>query len=262
MKTIVRIFATLTILGAFLLSGGCAKLPDDGANTKPARLDNLNKVRYIEVFLVGGDAVTGDLRANVYNSSLNTNYNPEVTRDSAPQAWVESLDTEKLKKEFHALGASINGPKLWMLDWFEIPLGKERVFNGVTIPWCATLDLKGVDLKKEQSGEDSYKPTTIARKSRFGYNKGTTVFLIDDTAGNTWIMKGYQVGMKPVYTFEEYAANRDSHFKKLPVGFKLRTKILDKDLILVPATGIAMIMADENFCVYDKTGPGYSNYTP
>jgi hypothetical protein len=32
--------------------------------------------------------------------------------------------------------------------------------------------------------------------------------------------------------------------------------------ILVPENGIATIMPDEFFNVYDKTGPGYSNYKP
>jgi hypothetical protein len=35
-----------------------------------------------------------------------------------------------------------------------------------------------------------------------------------------------------------------------------------QDLILEPKTGIATIMPDEFFNVYDKTGPGYSNYKP
>jgi hypothetical protein len=31
---------------------------------------------------------------------------------------------------------------------------------------------------------------------------------------------------------------------------------------MIPETGIATIMPDEFFNVYDKTGPGYSNYKP
>ena len=38
--------------------------------------------------------------------------------------------------------------------------------------------------------------------------------------------------------------------------------MLDKDLIEVPVTGIATIMPDEFFNIYDKTGPGMSNYQP
>jgi hypothetical protein len=33
-------------------------------------------------------------------------------------------------------------------------------------------------------------------------------------------------------------------------------------LIEVPESGVATIMADEFFNVYDKTGPGMSNYRP
>ncbi len=42
---------------------GCAKLPDDGADAEVMRFDNLRDVRYAEVFLIGGDALTHDLEA-------------------------------------------------------------------------------------------------------------------------------------------------------------------------------------------------------
>jgi len=109
-------------------------------------------------------------------------------------------------------------------------------------------------------GKFSYKPTTIARKSAFGYNKGSTVFLIDDVESNTWVMRGFELGMKPKWTYEEFAADPASSFKQLPPVWKYRTKVLDQDLILVPETGVTTIMPDEFFNVYDKTGSGYSNY--
>ena len=57
-----------------------------------------------------------------------------ANKDMSPQAWVESLNTEVIKKRFSALGAAVvDGPKLWMLDWVDIPLGigrtKEKVVN-------------------------------------------------------------------------------------------------------------------------------------
>jgi len=51
-------------------------------------------------------------------------------------------------------------------------------------------------------------------------------------------------------------------FKKLPEGWFLRTKILKQDLIEKPANGVATIMPDEFLNVYDKTGPGMTNYRP
>jgi hypothetical protein len=258
MKTVKLIATALLILCACLLTG-CAKLPNDGANTKKYHLDNMNRVRYIEVFVVGGNGITGNLLANVYNSSLVPDRDA-ANKDTAPQAWVESLNTDEIKKRFSALGAAINGPKLWMLDWVDIPLGANEEFNGKTIPWCAELHLTKTELK--EMGKFSYKPTSIARKSAFGYNKGSTVFLIDDADGTTWVMKGFELGLKPRWTYDEFAADGASHFKQLPPGWKFRTKVVDQDLILVPETGVATIMPDEFFNVYDKTGPGYSNYKP
>lgn len=45
-------------------------------------------------------------------------------------------------------------------------------------------------------------------------------------------------------------------------GWKVRIKTLEKDLIERPESGVATIMPDEHFNVYDKTGPGMTNYTP
>lgn len=244
-----------------LLLGACNKtLPDDGANTKMVHVGNLHLVRYIEIFVVGGNVITGNLLANVYNTSLVPNPDATPNRDTAPQAYVEGVDKEAIKKQFGALGVAINGPKLWMIDFFDIPLGANEEFNGRRIPWCATLHLTKTEM--EQMGKLPYKVTTIERKSKLGYNKGTLVFLIDDSEGTTWVMKGFELGMKPRWTYEEFAADPSSKFKQLPAGWKFRTKVLDDDLILVPQTGVATIMSDEFFNVYDKTGPGYSNYKP
>jgi len=247
------------VLVGTLVLGGCASLPDDGANAQMKHYDGMHALRYIETFVVGGNGITGHLKANVYNSTFRSDNNI-ANKDSAPQAWVESINLDDIKKQFHALGTSMNGPKLWMLDWIDIPLGADRNINGVKIPWCAELHLTK-DQAKEM-GKFAYVTTTIARKSAIGYNKGTTVFLIDDTEGNTWIMKGFELGIKPSHTFEQFSAEPASYFKKLPAGWKFRTKVLDQDLKLVPETGVATIMPDEMFNVYDKTGPGYSNYKP
>lgn len=259
-KTKIRTALPLLILPlcAALLTG-CASLPKDNTNVEVKHFENLHATRYAEIFLVGGNGLTGNLEANVYNTIYLNGYN-DSNKDSAPQALAEAFNPKQVKKENHVLGSKLNGPKLWMLDWIDVPVGAERDFCGLKARWVAELNLKGVNLKDES--KMAYHPTTIARKSKFGYNKGTTVFLIDDADGNTWIMKGFELGLQPRWTFEEYSKDPASRFKQLPPGWKYRTKVLDEDLILVPETGIATIMPDEFFNVYDKTGPGYSNYKP
>jgi hypothetical protein len=46
------------------------------------------------------------------------------------------------------------------------------------------------------------------------------------------------------------------NFTKLPPGWKARVVTLQEDNHEVPAGGVASIVADEFFNVYDKTGPG------
>ncbi len=247
------IFAGVLVCAVAL--AGCATLPDDGANVQSKHFENLH-MRYVELFIVGGNGITGHLKANVYNTTFRSDYNGKV---SAPQAWAESINLDDLKKQYHALGASMNRPKQRMLDWIDIPVGTDRTFNGLTMP-CAELSLTKDQVK--EMGKFVYVTTTIARKSAFGCNKGTTVFLIDDADGNTWVMKGFELGLRPAHTFEQFSADPASYFKKLPTGWKFRTKVLDQDLRLVPETGVATIMPDEMFNVYDKTGTGYSSYKP
>jgi hypothetical protein len=229
----------------------------DGRGAKAGRFDNLHHVRYIEIFLAAPDA-TGKLVAACYNTSFNSAGIPS-SKDTAPQALVEALDFAKLGKEFGVLGASLNGPKLWMLDWAEIEVGVERDFNGIKSPWVAQLNM---DKDAGVSESTPYKPMTIARKSGLGWNKGTTALLLDDAEGNTWIMKGFQLGIKPPHTYEQFVAAGASNYKQLPPGWKFRIKTLEEDLIEVPVTGVATILPDEFFNVYDKTGPGMTNYKP
>jgi hypothetical protein len=231
---------------------------DDGANAKSMRFDNLNRVRYIEIFLAAREANTGKLVAACYNTTCNSTGIP-ASKDTAPQSMVDGLDFDQIKNEYGVLGASLNGPKLWMIDWTEIAVGVERDFNGIKAPWVAQLNM---DSNVGVNESTPYKPMTIARKSGLGWNKGTTVLLLDDAEGNTWVMKGFQQGIKPPYTYEQFVTAAAGNFKQLPLGWKFRIKTLDKDLIEVPETGVATILPDEFFNVYDKTGPGMSNYKP
>ena len=233
-----------------------AKVAGDGAGAIFKRAEGMNKVRYIELFLAFREASSGKPVAACYNTTFTSKGIPE-SKDTAPQALVEGLDFDKMKEEFCLLGASLNGPKLWMLDWCEIDLGAERVFNGIPATWCAQLNFGG-----KVSEMTPYQPTTINRHSGVGWNKGTTALLLDDAEGNTWIMKGFQQGLKPKHTYEEFVAAGQGQFKQLPSGWKFRVKTLEQDLIEVPEGGVATIMPDEFFNVYDKTGPGMTNFKP
>jgi len=231
----------------------------DGAGARAGRFDNLHMTRYIEIFLAHRDAKTGKLVAECYNTMFTTQGIP-ASKDTAPQTRVEGLDFAKMKSDYGLIGASLNGPKIWTPDWLEIDMGVERDFNGIKAVWVAQLDMG--DNAGGVGESTSYKPLTIARKSGVGWNKGTTVLLLDDPQGNTWVMKGFQVGVAPKYTYNDFVARGQGQFKQLAPDWKFRVVKLEKDLIETPENGVATIMPDEFFNVYDKTGPGMTNYKP
>lgn len=231
----------------------------DGVGAKSGRVENMHKARFMEIFLAHRDEKTGKLVAETYNTMFTSAGIPQL-RDTAPQAKVEGLDLARIKADLGVMGASLNGPKLWLSDWAEIDKGVERDFNGMKAAWVARLDMG--DNTGGVADTAPYMPMTIARNSGVGWNKGTTVLLLDDAAGNTWIMKGFQLGLKPQRSYHEFVAAGARNFKNLPAGWKFRVKTLDRDYVEVPANGIATIMADEFFNVYDKTGPGMGNYQP
>ena len=199
----------------------------DGAGAKPGRFENLHKTRYIEIFLAHRDAKTGKLVAECYNSMFTSKGIP-ASKDTAPQARVEGLDFAKMKDEYNLLGASLNGPKIFLPDWMEIDMGVERDFNGIKATWVAQLSM--CDNAGGVAESTPYKPMIIARKSGLGWTKGTTALLLDDPDGNTWIMKGFQVGLKPQYTYEEFVAAGAKPIQETAVGLEVQGQDLGQGL--------------------------------
>ena len=222
------------------------------------RVDGMHRVRYIEIFLAGQKAATGDIVAACYNPRYGDGGIPE-SKDTAPQAFVEGIDFDALKTEYGLLGASLNGPKIWTPGWSEAMIGKVRDFNGIKAPWVAQLNMKKAGAVADVT---PYEPMTIARESRMGWPAGIRVMLLDDAEGNTWILKGFQLGLEPRFEYEDFVENGANYFEKLPAGWKFRVVTLEEELIETPENGVATIMADEFFNIYDRTGPNQMNYKP
>jgi len=230
------------------------KVIRDGVGARSVRVENIHQVRYIEIFLTFRDPKTGSLVAACYNPLFTSR--TTTPNDTAPQERIEELDYAKLNTDYGILGASLNGPKLWLPDWAEVEVGAVRDFNGIKAPWVGQLNVRSL-------GEGTpYQPMTVARKQKIGWNAGTTVLLLDDAEGHTWVMKALELGIGTKYTYEEFVAAGQGNFKELPPGWKFRVRKLTQDLIEAPESGVATVVADEFFNVYDKTGPGMTNYQP
>lgn len=243
-------------IGALLLVGCTKPLPDDGKDAKVIRFENLYNYRYCEVFLIGGRPFPKDLRAYFYNTTdLNGG---KTTRDSCSDEVWATVDTEALKKEYNVLGVFKNGPRFWLYEWIELPVGAERQFGETHARWMG-----GVKLPKEfgKEGSTYYKTNPVTRKSKQGYKKGQMVFILDDPEGTPWIMQAYSRIIDPNLSYEDLKTlgNR----LKLPEGWKYRTKVLDQDLTIGAINGQARITQDELENSYNALFEmdGQKNYT-
>ena len=255
-KWALGIVAALIVVAAIVLYPKLVvTLPKDGAEAKPFTFKGVRGQRYTEMFLIGGNAITKDLSANVYNTTgLNGG---ETTGDSSPAALLDKVDVNELKDRYHVLAAFKNGPRLWTLDWIDVEMGKELDFGGMKARWVNWLDLKGLSLKP---GEADYKNITVGRHTHFGFDKGKQVFVLDDPEGNPWVMKSMSLITFPGQKFDDLGTLGSR--LKLPPGWKFRAPVLEQDLVLTPDNGIAHITQDDFGNTYDRAGGAYSNFRP
>jgi hypothetical protein len=247
-------FITLLAITAGLLAG-CAKLPDDHLGAQLTKFDKLRGQRYAEIFLIGGNGITKNLKANIYNTlGLNS---PTGGGDTTPQTMLDKVDLDTVKKEYDVLSVYKNAPRLWTIDWIEAMSGKVRDFNGLQARWVMLFDVPKELINKESL---AYKQMTGKRDTRMGFDKGTPLFMLDDPQGNTWVMKSASLIVDPKQTYESLK-DLGSRLKP-PTGWKFRTTTLDQDMIMTPRNGQATITQDELGNTYDLVGEGYSNVKP
>jgi hypothetical protein len=225
--------------------------PNDGVGAVTKHLTDLRGYRYMEFFLVGSVPVDGQIKGTCYNTT--TQNTPPGGRDSAPAALVQKLDPAALAKQYGVKAVVINPPRQWLLDWVDVPMGAVRDFDGIKAPWVAVMNMPKGEWKP-------YTPATIERRTKFGFAKGQTIYLLDDPDGNTWIMKSFTQAVQPTNTYDNLSSLGQRI--KTPAGWKARTKVLDQELVLIPETGVARILRDDLDNVYDVTGPGYSSFKP
>ena len=256
-KWALGIVAALIVLAAIVVySKLVVTLPKDGADAKLNTFKDTYGHRYTEMFLIGGNAITKNLAANVYNTwGLNGS---DTTGDSCPAALLDKVDVKEMAKQYHMLAVFKNGPRIWTLDWIEVEMGKELDFGGMKARWVNWLDLKGISTKP---GAADYKNITVTRHTHFGFNKGTRISVLDDPDGNSWVMKSFSLITFPDQKFDEISTLGSR--LTLPEGWKFRSVVLEQDLILTPdKTGTAHITQDNFGNTYDRAGGDYSNFKP
>ncbi len=108
-KWAVGIVAAIVVVSAIVVYPKLiVTLPNDGAGAKPNTFKDTCGHRYTEMFLIGGNAITKNLEANVYNTwGLNGS---DTTGDSCPAALLDKIDVKELKSSTTCLPRSRTAP--------------------------------------------------------------------------------------------------------------------------------------------------------
>lgn len=184
---------------------------DGGTNVRKVKavtVTNTRNMRFGEILVVKQDV------AEVYNTTgLN---------DCPAELW-DALDTNKLAKQYGALRVQKNGPKYWMMDSQTLMLGEKASFGGIEGRWAAALPtgLLGGE------GAVPYKVFHPKKTQKMVYSEGKPVYELVDPDGHAYVMQAHG----PQFTLESLP-KLGEQMKKLPKGWKYRTRILKEDLVL------------------------------
>jgi hypothetical protein len=190
-------------------------------------------------------------------------YNPTGIDHCSPEQFAEIVkDKDKIIKETGAIDVFLNPSRSWTWDELWVyEVGDQRQFGSVKMVWMAVVPVEAME---KGVGAGHYHPGQIRRNNKYLYKKGTQVYLIDMGDGKVLVMQSWTTFVNKGETAENLK-DLGSQFKGLPAGWKFRTKVLDRDLTIVPAppTHLAWVTQDEfqntyQGCGYDTT----CNYTP
>ena len=193
-------------------------------------------------------------------------YNPTGIDHCTPEDFEKIVaQKDKIIKETGAMDVFLNPSRHWTWDEFYVnEVGEERTFGPVKFVWMAVIPYEPMT---KAVGESSYNPKQIQRKTGYVYKKGSKVYLIDipeSDGGGVMVMQSWTP-----YVLNDMTADKlkdlGSRFKKLPAGWKFRTKILDRDLTVEPPAPkhLAWVTMDEFKNTYEVCGRDEAcNYVP
>ena len=259
LNTVQKLAALAVILGVMLLTG-CATVEENLAASRKEHLvagktitmtENFRPHRFCEIGLITGTSKANAV-ANIYNTT---------SVGDCSEAQFAALNADQLAKDTGSRKVWLNPTRWWMMDEFYVyEVGDVRKFGDVTAVWMGVVATE-VMLKTTEQG--FYFPGRIFRNNKYVYQKGKKVYLLDTADGQTFVMQSYSNFINKPETVESL----DDLGSKLtlPVGWKYRVKVLDKDLeVHAPAPNFMALVLQDNFRnTYQGCDSGAAcNYTP
>ena len=158
------------------------------------------------------------------------------------QTSVDALDLAAISEQYGAVQASIEGPRIWLVDSTTTaqPGEHTNVFGEIAMSKRFT-----VQIVPDNTGDDENPPyveTTVAQSASYTYLHGERIFTLIAPDGAEYVMLSASLAEKADLTIADLPDLRP--MMDLPEGWEYVPQILEQDLILT-VSGEAILVQDE-----------------
>ena len=200
------------------------------STTNPASV-NMHGMRYCEILLL--DLEDDGIYAEVFNT---------YPLNDCPDDQWKSIDTAAVAADEGVVFASANGPRYWAMnsvvksDMTEV---FKKSFGGMEMNRYASVYVgtSPADLLA------SYSPFAVNRKAAFTFNAGTTVYMLRDAEGKTYVMQSWSQQVDPMLTEDDLLTLADR--LQLPEGWTYDYKTLTQDFVVETRAEDAQVLGDD-----------------
>ena len=212
------------------------------STTNPAAA-NMHGKRYCEILLL--NLQEDGIHAEVFNT---------YPLNDCPDDQWKAIDTAAVAKDEAVVFASANGPRYWAMDSVvksDMTEVFQKSFGGMEMNRYASVFVgtNPADLLIP------YSPHAVNRKAAFTFNAGTTVYMLHDAEGKTYVMQSWSQQIDPALTEKDLLTLADR--LQLPEGWTYDHKMLTKEFVVETRAEDAQVLGDDlhNTYSYVATAP-------
>jgi hypothetical protein len=200
------------------------------STTNPAAA-NMHGKRYCEILLL--DLKDDGIYAEVFNT---------YPLNDCPDDQWKAIDTAAVATTEGVVFASANGPRYWAMDSVvksDMADVFSKTFGEVEMNRYASVYVgtSPADLLLP------YSPHAVNRKAAFTFNAGTTVYMLHDAEGKTYVMQSWSQQVDPALAEDDLLTLAER--LQLPEGWTYDYKTLTEDFVVETRAEDAQVLGDD-----------------
>ena len=213
------------------------------ASTANSTRGSMHGVRYCEILLISrkDDGIHGE----VFNT---------FPLNECPDDQWKAIDTAAVAKAEGVLFAMPNGPRYWAMDSVTKSDATEtykKTFGEMDMNHYASVFIG----TNPAAMQNPYTPRAVDRKAAFTFNAGTTVYMLRDAEGKTYVMQSWSQQTDPELAEDDLLTLGER--LQLPEGWTYDHKTLTQEFVVETRAEDAQVLSDDlrNSYSYVATAP-------